>query len=82
MGEESDVVGDDGKRVCNKIRFWQDRTFINKIYRLIYKQVRFWYVVFYFYFYPLLLIFGNAFASFYFAKANQKPSSQAAEQVA
>ena len=59
MGEDSDCKDLDGKPVCNRIRFWADRGFRNKTYWLVYKLMRFWYVVVYFYFYPLLVVFIN-----------------------
>ena len=70
MGEASDLVGDDGKSPCNKIRYWSDRSMINKVYWLIYKLMRFWHVVVYFYFYPMSIIVGNFAASFYLSPIN------------
>ena len=70
MGEDSDWKDLDGKPLCNKIRFWQDRDFKNKIFWSIYKMMRFWYVVVYFYFYPLLVIFINQIACFTVASVN------------
>lgn len=68
MGVESE----DGKPVCNKINFWLDRSFVNKLYWIIYRIVRFFFVVIYFYFYPLLLVFANSFGAFLLAKVNQE----------
>jgi len=71
-GEEAECIeGEDGKPICNKVNFWFDRTFVNKIQWMIYKMVRFFFVVCYFYFYPMLLVFGNAAGSFYFAEASK-----------
>ena len=81
LGEESDVKGDDGKPLCNKIRFWQERSFINKILWLIYKVMRFWYVVFYFYFYPLGVMFINLIASFAIARSSAAPTANEVAQV-
>ena len=64
MGEASDQVDEDGKPLCNKILFWSDRSFINKVYWLVYKLMRFYYVVAYFYFYPMSIIVGNFAASY------------------
>ena len=75
LGEESDVKGDDGKLLCNRIRFWQERSFINKILWLIYKVMRFWYVVFYFYFYPLGVMFINLIACFAIARSSSTPTA-------
>lgn len=67
MGENSDVRNElNGKFLCNKIQFWQDRSLINRIYWLIYKLMRFFYIVFYFYFYPLSIFYVNFLATFYF----------------
>ena len=81
LGEESDVKGDDGKPLCNKIRFWQERSFINKILWLIYKVMRFWYVVFYFYFYPLGVMFINLIACFAIARSSAAPTANEVAQV-
>ena len=71
-GEQAEGIEDeDGKPMCNKISFWYDRTCINKFYWLVYRISRFGFVVCYFYFYPMLLVFGNAFGSFLLAKVNQ-----------
>ena len=64
MGENSDVRDVEGKLLCNKIQFWQDRTLMNKFYWMAYKMMRFWYVVVYFYFYPLGIFFVNFLAAF------------------
>ena len=65
MGEASDQVDEDGKPLCNKLLFWNDRSFINKVYWLVYKLMRFYYVVAYFYFYPMSIIVGNFAASYH-----------------
>ena len=39
---------------------------------MIYKIVRFFFVVVYFYFYPMLLVFVNMFGSFILAKVNNE----------
>lgn len=71
MGEDADVRSElDGKFLPNKIQFWQDRSFINKIYWLIYKMMRFLYIVVYFYFYPLGIFYVNFVAAFQFSQVN------------
>ena len=57
--------------MSNKISFWLDRSLMNKLYRLIYKVMRFQFVVLYFYFFPLVLVFANAMGSFILAPVNQ-----------
>ena len=44
---------------------------MNKLYRLVYKVMRFQFVVLYFYFFPLVLVFANAMGSFILAPVNQ-----------
>ena len=70
MGELSDQIDEDGKPVCNKIRFWQDRSLMNKLYWLVYKLMRFWFVVVFFYFYPLITVFFNFVARFFLSPIN------------
>mmetsp|Transcript_19400 Transcript_19400/g.22958 ORF Transcript_19400/g.22958 Transcript_19400/m.22958 type:complete len:80 (-) Transcript_19400:77-316(-) len=72
-GEEvDDVESEDGKPLVNKISFWSDRTLMNKLQWIVYKAVRFHFVVCYFYYYPLMLLFANAFGSFRLAKINEE----------
>ena len=69
LGEASDMKDDECKFLCNKIRFWQDRGIFNKVHWLIYKMLRVWYVVVYFYFYPTTIIFGNFISSYMIARS-------------
>ena len=75
LGENSDQVDQEGKPICNKIKFWGDRDTINKLYWLVYKLMRFWYVTLYFYYYPLLVVFINQAACFAVARVNDPNSN-------
>lgn len=63
-GTPSDVLDDNGEPLCLKISFWGDRSCVNKMFFLIYKLMRGFFVSIYFYFYPpiaLMLTFTLPF---------------------
>ena len=55
-GEASDQVDDNGDPICMKISFIKDRTCLNKMFRMIYKIFRIFFVSIYFYYYPALAV--------------------------
>jgi len=55
------------------IDFWLDRSFVQKILRILYKVLRSFYVSIWFYFIPFLIMFGSYYVpSFFYAPKDDK----------
>lgn len=55
-GEASDMVNENGEPICMKISFVKDRSCANKLFRMVYKLGRIFFVSVYFYFYPAMAV--------------------------
>ena len=67
-GEASDQIDDNGDPICMKISFIKDRDCVNKLFRIIYKVFRIFFVSIYFYYYPALAVWITFQVPIFFRK--------------